>query len=62
MDFTSPWVAVNSFSAPHPTRLLSAQTLQKVTSGDRSSFRSSAWTLSGGESSCMFRRCSASKS
>src|SRR5215831_4878199 len=58
IDFTSPCFGSSSFNAPQPSSTESSHAVQKVTSGARSFERSSACTLSGGESSYMFCRCS----
>src|SRR4029077_4735757 len=60
IDLISPWVGESAFSAPQPSNSPLDQAVQNVMSDPRSAARSSAWTLSGGESSYMLRRCSAS--
>src|SRR5438270_12528450 len=58
IDLTSPSVALSAFNAPQPTSTVPSQSDQNVMSGARSLARSSACTLSGGESSYMLARCS----
>src|SRR5690349_18416280 len=58
IDLISPCVGSSSLSAPQPNKTSPSHTVQNVTSGDRSFNRSSAWTSSRGESSCMWSRCS----
>ena len=60
IDLTSACVGSSSFSAPQPSRTGPSQAVQNAMPGWRSLSRSSACTLSGGDSSCMSCRCSSS--
>ena len=60
IDLISPCSKVSCLRAPHPSSRSPSRTDQKVMSVLLSPDTSRASTLSGGESSCMFRKCSSS--
>lgn len=62
MDLISACRESSSLSAPQPRSRPSSHTVQNVMSGFRKASRSRACTLSGGECSAMFRRCSRNSS